>query len=783
MPSIIHFLSWARGRIPALCVVVAMLLILAAVVPAGAQVAHEDPGKALPSKSMSSNGQISMLLGHTLVYLDNVSSGVQASNFTRAWDAYFQFNLTAVKLENMIWQLNQSDPEYDAISGELNSTNAELAAFIISSNSYNNTRLQYGQAVADSDIVNVSLYRVLINDRYTRTINSYTYISSNISALSPQLKDKNIDTRPMQDSLNNFNNYIEWLNEDYGSLGIGVNGSTLFCGANQSVASIGDDVRLSTYLIDSQGQPINNSSINFYIDNRLLGSNTTNDKGRSFIDYFVPATVEQDNLHIQAEYMPAGGAMPGVYSNPVLLHVNDLYTSISMHLDNDEAYYGDTVAVSGQLSPLYGIYSGGRTISILFGDMPAGATVTDDNGSYEYDLHIAPETLAGTFMINAIYQQSPDDILLGSVSDEASLNITTQNTNMTLSCPVFVNLGDEAAFNGTLFSANGKPVSGANVSMYLDDQILANGTTDDNGTYLISAAIPYNATAGIHEVFTTFNPDIGVSLNGSSSRFAEIRFNDTGKKIDVQGVPLVLFADDRLNLTGTLFSGAGAPITNRSLDIKVAGFNATMAVTDDAGNFNTSIVATSDMLTALSRVTISDGESSSVLYDRQVLLIPFDLWKVVGAFVILAAFISGAFVIVRRPGARGQSRALNSEPDRPDMAASQSLRPDFDINVELSLIKAAMDKNDARTALILIYAAARKAVALTGVEVTDAMTEDSFYDKAAAAFPRVAPPLRYILNSYQSAIDAHRVFSISELEMAVKCLVYINRELTASQEA
>ena len=127
----------------------------------------------LPSKSMSSNGQISMLLGHSVAGLDNVSSGIQASNFTRRGRAYFQFNMTAVRLENMIWQLNGSDPGYDAISGELTSTNAELAAFIINSNSYNDTRLQYGQAVAGSDIVNVSMYRMLLNDRYTRIIDSY----------------------------------------------------------------------------------------------------------------------------------------------------------------------------------------------------------------------------------------------------------------------------------------------------------------------------------------------------------------------------------------------------------------------------------------------------------------------------------------------------------------------------------------------------------------------------------------------------------------------------------
>ncbi len=411
--------------------------------------------------------------------------------------------------------------------------------------------------------------------------------------------------------------------------------------------------------------------------------------------------------------------------------------------------------------------------------MPAGSTITDDNGSYEYDLSITPETLAGNFMLNGVYQQSPGDVLLGSVSDETSLHVTAQNSNMTLSCPAFANLGDTAVFNGTLFSASGRPVSRANVYLYIDDQLSGNGTTDDNGVYMISAVIPDNETAGDHQVFTTFNPGIGVSLNGAASSLAEIHFNDTGKKIDVQGVPLVLFADDRPNLTGTLFTGAGALIPNRSLNIKVAGLDAIASVTDGAGNFNASYTGTGVGLPMLSAVTISDAASSSVLYDQKVLLIPFDKWKVLGFLVIMAALISGAFVIVRRPVDRGPSQPKLKALEAP----TRQSKPDFDVQGEISLVKASMERNDARTALILIYAAARKAVTLSGVEVTDAMTEDSFYDKAAAAFPRVAPPLRYIVITYQSAIDTHSAFSSAELEMALKCLVYIDRELTASRGA
>lgn len=760
----------------------ALLLMLTAVTLAGAQVSHEDPQKVLPTTLKASSDQISALLGHSLIYLDNASINVNALNYTQAGRSYYQFNQSCTELENIIWQLNGSNPDYDAIGASLNYTNAGLGDLLNNADNYNQTRQLYNASVAINDIANVSVYKVLVSDRYSRIIGSYENISSNASALTTQLGDMGVDTRPLQDAVNNLNEYIDWLNADYGSLGIGSNGSILYCGTNQTVASIGSDVRLSTYFVDSQGQPIDNAHVNFYLNNQLLGSNTTNNKGRTYVDYIVPASIEQDTLRAQAEYVPADGATPGVYSNPVLLQVGDLYTSISMALDKDEASYGDTVAVSGRLSPLYGVYAGGRTIHILFGDMPAGTTVTDVNGSYEYDFHIAPDTLAGTFMLNAVFQPAPGDILLNSFSQETSLNVTAQNASITLNAPPAVNLGDTAAFNGTLLSASDRPIQGVNILLYIDDTLWCNGTTDDNGVYVIPSIIPNNATVGYHTVYTAFAPGSGVSLYGVASGPFKIYFNDSGKRIDVEGVPLVLFADDSLNMTGTLLTGSGAPVTNRALDVRISGINATAAVTDGAGYFNTSSAFIGGELPALSPVTISDDASSSVLYERQVLLIPFDKWKVLGALVILGALISGVFAVTRMPRDRGQP-AGRARVFEPETAAGQSHRPDFEIDREIPQIKAAMDKNDARSSLIQIYAATRKMVALAGVEVTDAMTEDGFYDKTAAAFPRVAPPLRYIVSSYRSSIDTHRTFSATELEMALKCLIYINRELRASQGA
>jgi len=246
---------------------------------AGAQVAHEDPRVVLPTTSTASSDEISALLSHSLTYFDNVSYSVRTFDFTQAGHSYYRFNQSCVELETMIWQLNNSNRDYDAIGASLNSTNTALSSFIDNANNYDHSRQLYNESVASDDIANVSVYKVLVSDRYFRIIDSYDDISSNISALSTQLQGKNVDTRPIQDSLNNFNSYIDWLNEDYGSLGIGANGSVLYCGANQSIATIGSDVRLSAYLVDSQGQPMKNSSVSFYVDNRLLGSNTTNECG------------------------------------------------------------------------------------------------------------------------------------------------------------------------------------------------------------------------------------------------------------------------------------------------------------------------------------------------------------------------------------------------------------------------------------------------------------------------------------------------------------------------
>jgi hypothetical protein len=54
------------------------------------------------------------------------------------------------------------------------------------------------------------------------------------------------------------------------------------------------------------------------------------------------------------------------------------------------------------------------------------------------------------------------------------------------------------------------------------------------------------------------------------------------------------------------------------------------------------------------------------------------------------------------------------------------------------------------------------------------MTEEEFYHYTISAYPSVAGPLEYIINSYGSATYARIDFSASELDTALNYLIEIN---------
>jgi hypothetical protein len=755
-----------------------MLLAAIAIVPAGAQVAHEDPANAMPGQSISTDKNLTILLGKILKSNDDISISLNDRNFSSASGSYYVFDQRYGTLKTMIWQLNNSSADYQAIGDNLDSMDIGLKALIYNSRSYSDTRLGYDNALLSGDLANVSIDKGIIRDRYANIINSYNDVRSNSTALMTRLEGKDVDLRPLQDSLNKYDSYINWLNEDYGSLGLDNNSTILGFSMDRSEVSSGDSVKFTFRLIDNQSHLISDSIVGVYIDNQLIGSNVTNGKGAGFIDYVVPSTIEKDLLHVQAQYIPANESLPRVYSNPpLLLHISGLQTIISMNIDRDTASYGDTVNISGRLSSFFRPTVSGRAVDIYDGDTLIGSAVTDDNGSYSYALQISPDISSNNLTLHAIFPKRANDIFLSSYTEEKALTMITQDTTLTFNGPEAVNLGDTADFNGTLFSHSGRPVSGVNVSLYIDDALSGNGTTDAGGAYSIPALMPDNATAGKHTVYASYDPGSGVSLTGSSSSRVEISFIDTGRKVAIWNMPMLLFKGDTLNLTGTLSTGAGTPIPDRALYVNVSDINATIAVTDGEGNFYSPYTATGGEAFGPCTVTVADA--SAILYTGQVYLVPYDKWKLSGALIISALIISGAILAFRTlRKSRRIKRQIKTDRSAhvsvPETAVKPMPELEFNMDNEISMIREAIGPNDVKTALTLIYQASRKAALQAGLEVTDSMTEEEFYHYTISAYPSVAEPLEYIINSYGSATYARIDFSASELDTALNYLIDIN---------
>ena len=61
-------------------------------------------------------------------------------------------------------------------------------------------------------------------------------------------------------------------------------------------------------------------------------------------------------------------------------------------------------------------------------------------------------------------------------------------------------------------SANGRPVEGEEVKFYADDVLLGGNSTNGDGQYNISIAVPCDMTAGTYQVYAVYSPSGCVAL-------------------------------------------------------------------------------------------------------------------------------------------------------------------------------------------------------------------------------------------------------------------------------
>ncbi len=325
--------------------------------------------------------------------------------------------------------------------------------------------------------------------------------------------------------------------------------------------------------------------------------------------------------------------------------------------------------------------------------------------------------------------------------------------------PVFRG-GETATFLGTLSSDDGRPVTGADVSIFAGDVLIGLNRTDAGGRFSITAPVPCDITPGDHSVYASFDPGNDRALTGSRSDAFNARFDPVTPQAIVHGVPLLAFPGDELNITGVLMTDDGRPLDGRQVNVNVPGAAGTV-VTDAGGHFQVALKVAGSP--GISPVTVSvpgDGLLSGLDYQSGTMLVmPFD--KTGSALAVLVLLLVAGLVVVKVTGTGRQKKQSPRPVLSPAVPEPGEGPVTFSLAEELNTVnQAVLGGNDRREAVRSVFLAAKRMLRDRDPALPDSVTHRELCRILSGRQPSLAGPLEVITTELRRrdlrAHPAHR---------------------------
>jgi hypothetical protein len=184
-----------------------------------------------------------------------------------------------------------------------------------------------------------------------------------------------------------------------------------------------------------------------------------------------------------------------------VLTVQALKTTLTLHSDNASYALGDTAYISGSLVAENGLPVGGENVLIYIDDAVWYNARTGPDGTYSAGLFIPYNAKPGSHKIYASYDPGSGKSLRSSSSD--SINVTFLDTGevMKLSgLPLILFKGDSLNMSGSLYTGEGKPIKGWEVTASLSNTTIDKVRTDARGLFNLLYTVSGNESMGMSAI-------------------------------------------------------------------------------------------------------------------------------------------------------------------------------------------------------------------------------------------------------------------------------------------
>ena len=226
-------------------------------------------------------------------------------------------------------------------------------------------------------------------------------------------------------------------------------------------------------------------------------------------------------------------------------------TQLTLEIEPDSAFVGDSVKVSGKLTT-NGTPLAGRNINILFNSGRQAAARTDAIGLFTTTLDI-PYWYSPDIQVQALYYPEGTDVgvYLAGLSPVAILNVLYYEATLSLTFDGTAYPGRQSTLTAELTYSPAAPILPRDLEVYLDNVLLDRFTASRSFTRAID--VPRDAAVGRHTVTVAapadgrYAPMLADALLNVQK--AEVKLN--------MSMPRVIFIPGGLNLNGGAVSDLG----------------------------------------------------------------------------------------------------------------------------------------------------------------------------------------------------------------------------------
>lgn len=348
---------------------------------------------------------------------------------------------------------------------------------------FEETRAAYEQAIEDEDA-----------DRARELARELVDIANRIEGLSVELSDLlgeieaelGIDLTDALDSIETVSQDVEETRAQ--AIEETLTETELVVEAEQETVSFLDPLVITGQLRTVDGDPIADESIRLTVDGEPRTVTTSGD-GTFTLEYR-PTDTSLD-ADIPIEFVPANESVYLGSSATVTPTIAQVEPSLSLGTTPDTVQFSDEVTVGGDLS-VEGTPVDDVELLVLLGGQQLGTLQVSD-GTFEGAVSIPAAVPPGerTLEVRLPYE----DRALAGVAERRSVAVRETETSLSMTA-VMTDTGTGSGgvqLNGTLETVDGVGIAGASLNVRLDGDTVTTVTTDADGTFDGTVAVPADA--------------------------------------------------------------------------------------------------------------------------------------------------------------------------------------------------------------------------------------------------------------------------------------------------